>query len=94
MNVKVNVRNEMIRVLAKMTISGVSIRLIVNVIKHTGCKVDEYLDIKNYQKSKNHTYYFFNDVISVKTFDPNKIKTKEKSYKSILIYYIGYVRVK
>ena len=46
----------MIRVLAKMTICGVSIRLIVNVIKHTGCKVDEYLDIKNYQKSKNHTY--------------------------------------
>ena len=38
---------------------------------------------------KNRTYYFFNDIINLKNFDPNDIKTNEKSYKDILIYYIG-----
>ena len=27
---------------------------------------------------KNHTYYFFDDIINIKTFDPNKIKIDEK----------------
>ena len=27
-------------------------------------------------------------------FDPNNIKIDENSYKNILIYYIGYVRIK
>ena len=39
---------------------------------------------------KNHTYYFFNDIIN---FDPNNIKIDEKSFKNILIYYIGYVTI-
>ena len=43
---------------------------------------------------KNHTYYFFHDIINIKNFDPNKIKIDEKSYKTILIYYIGYVTIK
>ena len=43
---------------------------------------------------KNHTYYFFDDIISIKDFDPNKIKTDEKSYKNILIYYIAYQKFK
>ena len=34
---------------------------------------------------KNHMYYFFNDIINIKNFDPNKIKIDEKSYKNILI---------
>ena len=34
---------------------------------------------------KNRTYYFFNDIINVKSFDPNNIKMDEKSYKNILI---------
>ena len=42
---------------------------------------------------KNRTYYFFNDV-NIKDFDPNNIKIDEKSYKNILIYYIGYVTIK
>ena len=42
---------------------------------------------------KNRTYYFFNDMITTKNLDPNKIKIDEKSYKNILIYYIGYVTV-
>ena len=43
---------------------------------------------------KNRTYYFFNDIIYIENFDPNNIKIDEKSYKNILIYYIGYVTIK
>ena len=43
---------------------------------------------------KNRTYYFFNDIIYIKNVDPDKIKKDEKSYKSILIYYIEYVTIK
>ena len=43
---------------------------------------------------KNRTYYFFNNIISINNFDPDKIKIDEKSYKNILIYYNGYVTIK
>ena len=43
---------------------------------------------------KNRTFCFFNDIINIKNFDPNKIKTDEESYKNILIYYIGCVTIK
>ena len=44
-----------------------------------------------YINLKNQTYYFFNDVINIENFDPNNIKIDKKSYKNILIYYIGYM---
>ena len=40
------------------------------------------------------TYYFLNDSVNIKKFDPNNIKRDKKSYKNILIYYIGYVKIK
>ena len=43
---------------------------------------------------KNRAYYFFNDIIRIKCFDPNNIKIDEKSYKIVFIYYIGYVTTK
>ena len=43
---------------------------------------------------KNHTYYFFDDIINIKNIDPNKIKIHKNSYKNILFYYIGYVKIK
>ena len=43
---------------------------------------------------KNHTYFFFNDNINVKNFDPKKIWIHKKSYKNISVYYIGYVTMK
>ena len=43
---------------------------------------------------KNRTYYFFNEIISIENFDVNNIKIDEKSYKNILIYCIGYVKIK
>ena len=42
---------------------------------------------------KSHTYYFFN-IININIFDSNTIKIDEKSYKNILIYYIGYKTIK
>ena len=43
---------------------------------------------------KNCTSYFFNDMINIRNLDPNKIKIDGNSYKSILIYYIGYIPLK
>ena len=43
--------------------------------------------------TKNCTYYFFNDIIDIKDFDPNNIKIDEKSQKA-LVYYIRYVTIK
>ena len=45
-------------------------------------------------KIKKRTYYFFDDIINIKDFDSNNIKKDEKSYKNILIYFIGYVTIK
>ena len=43
---------------------------------------------------KSHTYYFFDDIISSRDFDPNNAKTDENSYKNILIYYNGYAAIR
>ena len=43
---------------------------------------------------KAHTYYVCDDIINIINFNLNKIKIYEKSYKNILIYYIGYVTIK
>ena len=42
---------------------------------------------------KIRTYYFFNDIINIKKFDLNNIKTDENSCKNILSYYIGHVTI-
>ena len=43
---------------------------------------------------KNHTYYFFEDMINIKNFYSSLIKIEKKSYKNIGIYYIGYITIK
>ena len=40
---------------------------------------------------KNRTYYFFDDMTNIEDFDSNLLKIDKKSYKSINIYYIGYI---
>ena len=40
---------------------------------------------------KNRTYYFYNDMIDIKTFDSDLLKIDRKSYKNIGIYNIGYI---
>ena len=42
---------------------------------------------------KNQTYYFYNNIIDLKTFDSNNLKLDKKSY-SIVSYNIGYVTIK
>ena len=44
--------------------------------------------------TKKRTFYSLNDVINAKDFDSNNMKLEEKSYKNVLIYYIGYVTIK
>ena len=43
---------------------------------------------------KNETYYFYKDIIDIKTFDSNMLKLDKKSYKNLNIYNIGYVTIK
>ena len=43
---------------------------------------------------KNRTYYFYNNLINIKDFDPKLLKLDKKSFKEISIYYIGYVTKK
>ena len=43
---------------------------------------------------KNRTYYFYNDIINLKYFEPNLLKIDKKSYKNIGIYNIGYITIK
>ena len=44
--------------------------------------------------NKNRTYYFYNNMINIKNFDPNLLKIDRKSYKSIGIYNIEYITIK
>ena len=43
---------------------------------------------------KNHTCYFFNDMINIEHFDSIWLKIDKETYKNIDIYYIGYITVK
>ena len=43
---------------------------------------------------KYGTYYFIDNMINVRDFDSNLLKIDKKSYKSIGIYYIGYITMK
>ena len=43
---------------------------------------------------KNRTYYFYNDIIDIKTFDSNNLKLDKKTHKDLDIYNIGYVTIK
>ena len=39
---------------------------------------------------KNRTYYFWNNLINLKDFDPSLLKLDKKSSMDVSIYYIGY----
>ena len=43
---------------------------------------------------KNRTYYFYNDIIDIETFDSSMLKLDKKSYRNLDIYNIGYVTIK
>ena len=41
---------------------------------------------------KNRTYYFYNDLINIKEFDPNMFKIDTKTVLNHNVYYMGYVK--
>ena len=43
---------------------------------------------------KNWTYYFYNNMIGIKNFDPILLKIDRKSCKNIGIYNTGYITIK
>ena len=43
---------------------------------------------------KNRTYYFYDDMVNTKDFDPNLLKLDKTPFKKISIYYIGYITKK
>ena len=43
---------------------------------------------------KKRTYYFYNDLINLKDFNPNLLKLDKKSFNDISRYYTGYVTKK
>ena len=43
---------------------------------------------------KNRTYYSYNGIIDIETFDSNMLKLDKKSYKSLDRYNIGDVTIK
>ena len=43
---------------------------------------------------KERTYYFYNDIIDLKTFDSKNLKLDKKAYKEFDIFNIGYVTIK
>ena len=42
---------------------------------------------------KSHIYYFFDDIINIKTFDLDNIKIDKKLYRNVICY-SGYVTIK
>ena len=43
---------------------------------------------------KERTYYFYNDIIDLKTFYSKNLKLDKKTYKDLDIYNIRYVTIK
>ena len=43
---------------------------------------------------KNRSYYFYNDIIDLKTFNSKNLKPDKKTYKDLGIYNVGYVTIK
>ena len=43
---------------------------------------------------KNQTCYFFVDMIDIRNFHSNLLKTDKKSHEDIDVYYIGYITMK
>ena len=76
----------------------------INRNKENVSKYDYTYQAKNYWSYKmgevkkinikNRTYYFYNDMINLKNFEPNLLKIDRKSYKNIGIYNIGYITIK
>ena len=43
---------------------------------------------------KNRTYYFYNDIIDIETFDSNMLKLDKKSYKILIFTILDMLQLK
>ena len=43
---------------------------------------------------KNRTYYYFDDMIDIRNFHSNLLKTDKKSHRYFDIYFINYLTIK
>ena len=43
---------------------------------------------------KSRTYYFYDDMVSIKDFDSKFLKLDKNSFKNIGVYYTGYITKK
>ena len=43
---------------------------------------------------KNKTYYFFNNMVNIKDFQPKLLKKDKKPHKLFDIYYVGHITIK
>ena len=43
---------------------------------------------------KDRTYYFYNDIIDLKTFDSKNLKLNKKTYKNLDIYNMDMLQLK
>ena len=58
------------------------------------CNPVEHINGNKTTKYQNRTYYFYDNIINIKDFDPKLLKLHKKSPIDISIYYIGYVTKK
>ena len=65
--------------------------LIKLVIMQSDYHINIKMDSARETDIRNCTYHFMDDMINMKNLDPSKIKVDKKSYKNILIYYIGHM---
>ena len=43
---------------------------------------------------KSRTYYYFNNIIDIKRFEPNLLKIDKKLHRDFDIYHMGYITIK
>ena len=58
------------------------------------CNPVEHINGNKTTKYQNRTYYFYDNIINIKDFDPKLLKLHKKSPIDISICYIGYVTKK
>ena len=55
-------------------------------IFHAYCHISTQINMVRETDTKNRTEYFFDDIISIKNFDPNNIKRDKKNVKKIFSF--------
>ena len=72
------------------------IQMFLNMIMSINQKIINHIILGEVKQTeiKNRTYYFYNNMISLKSFEPNLLKIDKKSYENIGSYNIGYTKIK